>query len=140
MVVSTAVSKAALRVAADTLQRAHAQVDYFPSYEIITGSQAGGLYFEDDWREVNEAGVAHAMRLFLRHYGGATEDLSSPLPPKVEPGDGHPERPRWNGGLVCDEETIERISLRTAAPPPAPIAKPAQRGLARLLSWLGRRS
>jgi hypothetical protein len=68
VLVSTTYSKAALRVAAEAAIRRFDWVDYFPSYEIITGSPTGGLYYESDDREVNPLGVAHVMRLFQRHY------------------------------------------------------------------------
>jgi hypothetical protein len=65
---STTYSKSALRVVADTACRQFSDVDYFPSYEIITGPQARGRYFTADLREVTPEGVAHVMRLFSRHY------------------------------------------------------------------------
>nr|WP_208324952.1 GSCFA domain-containing protein [Novosphingobium sp. PhB55] len=65
---SNAYSKSVLRVAADMTIRDHDWVDYFPSYEIITNSSAGGLYYQSDHREVNSLGVAHAMRCFMRNY------------------------------------------------------------------------
>lgn len=69
-------SKSVLRVAADMALRNHAWVDYFPSYEIITSSCTGGLYYHADHREVNALGVAHAMRCFMRNYTaeGSSQD------------------------------------------------------------------
>lgn len=69
VMVSTAYSKAALRVAAEEISAGFAHVDYFPSYEIITSPHAGSMYFAEDRRTVTEAGVSHVMRTFLRHYG-----------------------------------------------------------------------
>lgn len=68
VLVSTTYSKSVLRVAAETALRQYEWVDYFPSYEIITGSFSGGLYYHDDYREVNSLGVAHAMRCFMKNY------------------------------------------------------------------------
>jgi GSCFA family len=65
---ATVYSKSVLRVAADWMLKLFDWVDYFPSYEIITGSFSGGLYYEADSRNVNSLGVAHAMRCFLRNY------------------------------------------------------------------------
>jgi GSCFA family len=105
VLVSTAYSKAALRVAAQTAYDAHEHVDYFPSYEIVTGPQTHGVYFEDDHRSVNAAGVAHAMRLFTRHYleGAPAIELS-------------PRRaaPLEASGLICDEELLG-ADTRTSA-------------------------
>ena len=66
VLVSNTASKAVLRVAADRSARLIPGVDYFPSFEVITG--AGQRYFEDDLRSVTAAGVGHVMRVFLKHY------------------------------------------------------------------------
>ena len=102
VLVSTTYSKAVLRVVADKMARRFDWVDYFPSYEIITGSFSGGLYYEEDYREVNRRGVAHAMRCFARNYI-EQPDVSAPAKPF--------------GGLVmsdkdlviCDEETLDAV-------------------------------
>lgn len=64
---ATTYSKSVLRVAAEMLSSRFQQVHYFPSYEIITGAFNRGSYFADDLRSVKEEGVAHVMRLFLKH-------------------------------------------------------------------------
>lgn len=69
VMVSTAYSKAALRVAAEEAINNFENTDYFPSYEIITSPHAGAMYFDKSRRTVTEAGVSHVMRTFLRHYG-----------------------------------------------------------------------
>lgn len=96
VLVSTTYSKSVLRVVADQVMRRHDFVDYFPSYEIITGSYAGGLYYEDDYREVNRIGVAHAMRCFLENYTEGSER-------KVVMSASAISAP---SSVVCDEEAI----------------------------------
>jgi hypothetical protein len=64
---ATTYSKSVLRVAAEMLRKSFANVHYFPSYEIITGSFSRGRYFAEDLRNVTEEGVSHVMRLFLQH-------------------------------------------------------------------------
>lgn len=64
---ATTYSKSVLRVAADVTQREFANVHYFPSFEIVTGNFNRGSYYADDLRNVTEAGVAHVMRLFMKH-------------------------------------------------------------------------
>ena len=64
---ATTYSKSVLRVAAECLRQRFPHVDYFPSYEIITGQHARGAYYADDLRNVVEAGVSHVMRVFLDH-------------------------------------------------------------------------
>jgi hypothetical protein len=68
VLVSTTVSKSILRTVADVLTKKFAHVDYFPSYEIITGSFSRGRYFQKDLRSIAATGVDHAMGLFARHY------------------------------------------------------------------------
>lgn len=104
VLVSTTYSKSVLRVVAEQMLARFDWVDYFPSYEIITGSYAGGLYYEDDYREVNSIGVAHAMRCFVKNYvsRSANEEIAAttlPLPPE----------PPQRGGVICDEREIEMM-------------------------------
>ena len=97
---STAYSKSVLRVVADMAIRRYDWVDYFPSYEIITGSHAAGRYYESDAREVSHLGVAHAMRCFLDNYVEGRVRAASPPATAA---------PVSNAGLICDEETIDAV-------------------------------
>lgn len=99
---ATTYSKAVLRVAAEQLLGAHDWVDYFPSYEIITGSFNAGIYYEADAREVTEAGVAHAMRCFLDNYLAQTQT------PAAVDAAGVAE-PSSDGDIVCDEEALDQV-------------------------------
>lgn len=73
VLVSTVLSKAVLRVAADKLVRKLTNCFYFPSYDIITSPHVRGKYFDVDCREVLPAGVNHVMQLFLRHFTEANQ-------------------------------------------------------------------
>jgi len=97
---STVYSKSVLRVAAQETADRHRGVDYFPSYEVITGPHAQG-YFAEDRRNVSDAGVAHVMRLFARHYlGGAHRMvLEQTAPQPAEPESVN----RSQVELICDE-------------------------------------
>lgn len=64
VLMATTYSKSVLRAAAGRLAAAHAEVDYFPSFEIFSLSQSFGQFLADDLREVNPRGVAVAMRVF----------------------------------------------------------------------------
>lgn len=79
VLVSTIYSKSVLRCAAEQAARLDG-VDYFPSYEIITGPQARGQYFAPDLRSVTEAGVAQVMRIFFRHIAGEPFEQRSSSP------------------------------------------------------------
>ena len=58
-------SKSILRGAAQQVSEAHSRVVYFPAYEIITGPQARGDFFEADRRRVSAAGIGAVMSAFL---------------------------------------------------------------------------
>jgi hypothetical protein len=113
VLVSTTYSKSVLRVVCGELDAQYDDVAYFPSYEVITGSHARGAYFESDLREVNNAGVAHVMKLFMRHY--ATETAPAPLQPEpsaaaTDASDSAEFRRRIADaiGVICDEEALDR--------------------------------
>lgn len=100
VLVSTTYSKAALRVAAETMIRHYDWVDYFPSYEIITESPTGGLYYGPDDRQVNALGVAHVMRLFGRHY------IDGDVPPPVSAAT--TADATTDDAVICDEALTDR--------------------------------
>lgn len=105
--VATTYSKSVLRTVADEARRAFAHVEYFPSYEIITGHYNKGAYFSEDLREVREEGVKHVMGVFMSHY--ALSEDSSPAPAAATAAE--PARPttpakRKLFDVVCDEEAI----------------------------------
>lgn len=99
---ATTYSKSVLRVAAEMLRQAHDWVDYFPSYEIITGSYTHSFYYESDYRQVNDLGVEHAMRCFVKHFTDAPE--RGPAPPRPVHVIGE------ESTLVCDEEVIGQMA------------------------------
>jgi hypothetical protein len=104
VLVSTAYSKAVLRVAADTLTRLK-DVFYFPSYEVITGPFSRGAYFAEDLRSITEEGVGHVMRLFFQHATDQTEAaIPAPAPP---PKDDFLEKMQGVVKTLCDEEQLD---------------------------------
>lgn len=108
---STTYSKSVLRVVADMVTRAYPWAEYFPSYEIFTGSNTGGLYYEADHREVSRIGVAHAMRCFLGNYvvqESTTPAGASPLTTALRD-------PAISSSTVCDEEMIDAVRDQSPA-------------------------
>ncbi|MCW1919485.1 GSCFA domain-containing protein [Rhodobacter sp. KR11] len=68
-------SKSVLRAVAGELYEDFPEVDYFPSYEIVTSTRAGASFFEPNIRQVTEAGVARVMEVFTAaHLGEAPDD------------------------------------------------------------------
>jgi hypothetical protein len=112
VLVSNAISKATLRVAAAQVADENFYVEYFPSYEIVVGSADGYAYFAPDLRQVEQRGVDHVMRIFQKHLVSSEsrpELVSSPRGPIEIP----PAYLSSTRGIVCDEEVIEE-SLRSA--------------------------
>ena len=97
---STVHSKSVLRVAAGDIAARRPQVDYFPSYEIITGTFQTDRYYASDRRSVTPEGVAHVMRAFSSLFvegqdrDGTGADAVRPAPPPEQ--ESLPE-------IVCDE-------------------------------------
>lgn len=106
-------SKAALRVVADMIYRDFDYVDYFPSYEMITGPHTRGLFLADDLREVTAEGVDYVMAAFSRHYLDA-DLLRSSTASEVAVDEATVRQQRSViqsiSQVICDEEHIERNS------------------------------
>lgn len=64
-------SKSTLRAVAGELAQDFPEVDYFPSYEIVTSTKAGASFFEPNLRQVTEAGVARVMSVFTAAHLGS---------------------------------------------------------------------
>ncbi|QNM82762.1 GSCFA domain-containing protein [Sphingomonas sabuli] len=114
---ATTYSKSVLRAAAGEVASHYDHVDYFPSFEIVTGSFTRGRYFDTDLRTVKAAGVDHVMGRFLHHYYGmggtelpAASDSSRRLVAETQAG----------MNVVCDEEEIAARSVDR--PPASPLA------------------
>lgn len=91
-------SKAVLRAAADAFAEAHGDVDYFPSYEIVTNPAARGRFFRPNLREVTAEGVETVMRCFLAAHG-----LALPARPRRAPETGADAA----DDVICDEILLE---------------------------------
>lgn len=65
VLVATTRSKSVLRGVAGEMAEDHARVDYFPSYEIITGAPARAAFFEPNLRSVVPQGVDTVMGHFF---------------------------------------------------------------------------
>jgi len=102
--VATAYSKAVLRAVCGTLVARHDDVDYFPSYEIITSQAARGQFYDANLRNVTERGVETAMRLFLQAQG-ITPPLTGAEPPATGTRGG--ER---GAEVVCEDALLEAFA------------------------------
>lgn len=98
--VATCQSKATLRAACGMLVARHDDVDYFPSFEIITSQNARGAYYEPNLRNVSPMGVAAAMRLFLSAHGAGEA---------AEDGTARKEKRRRRAGSAADDPCEEAL-------------------------------
>jgi hypothetical protein len=116
VIVSNSYSKAALRVTAEDMQRAHAHVAYFPAYEIITAPQAGNRYFEADLRQVTAEGVDLVMRLFAQHImqrDGGAEVVVAPVR-VAKPSAAVRQGFEAKAAVLCDDEVLEKRERRVS--------------------------
>lgn len=103
VLVSTAYSKAVLRVAAEELTKLH-DVFYFPSYEIITSAFSRGAYYAEDLRNIREEGVEHVMRLFFEH---ATDIETGIAPVRDEPEESFLKGMKKIVDTICEEASLD---------------------------------
>lgn len=105
---ATMYSKSVLRVVSQMAFENFDNVDYFPSYEIITNAKSAHEYFEDDSREVKSIGVSHVMRIFKNHYLlGNSENFveNKNIGERDESGLRSGMKKAYD--IVCDEEIID---------------------------------
>jgi len=74
ILVATQLSKSVLRAAAGQIADQHQDVDYFPSYEIVTNCYSGELLYEPNLRSVNPAGIALVMDTFFSAIEGEPKE------------------------------------------------------------------
>lgn len=67
--VATVHSKSILRAVAGEFEARHSEVDYFPSYEIVTSPWSGVASYEANLRSVRSDTVARVMSLFSQAHG-----------------------------------------------------------------------
>lgn len=104
VLVSNTYSKSQLRVVASDAADKYGFVDYFPSYEIITGAYTYSSYFKNDLREVEEIGIKHVMEIFLKHYSLEINEDSY-----VDPSRDEITKFEDSSDIICDEEEIDRL-------------------------------
>lgn len=93
-------SKAVLRAVCGEVEREFPEVDYFPSYEIISSPCSFGQYLDADLRGVSERGVRHVMSCFFRTYFSGT---ASPVPVKPDGPDRVADHQRLSEALAAVE-------------------------------------
>ena len=91
---ATTYSKSVLRAVAGEMATRHRDVDYFPSYELITAPTMRGSFYSENQRSVPPAGVQFVMRHFFE-----AEGVSAAKPAPVQ----SPSE----ADLICEEEILD---------------------------------
>ncbi|MCW1933627.1 GSCFA domain-containing protein [Pararhodobacter zhoushanensis] len=130
--VATVYTKSVLRAVAGELFDAHESIDYFPSYDMVTGPAARGSFYKPGMREVTAEGVDYVMRHFLaEHVPGEKPALALPLPaadpaaaqPPADAPRPAPRRAPPSGAapqvsdedIKCDEELLNAFGRQNGA-------------------------
>ena len=74
---ATTYSKSVLRAVAGDLAAQDDEVDYFPSYELITGQPFAGTSFDANQRTVAETAIDRVMAVFFAAHGATLVDPSA---------------------------------------------------------------
>lgn len=106
--VATCYSKSVLRAVCGALAADNDDIDYFPSYEIITSSNTRGVYYEANKRSVSRLGVQTAMKTFLAAHG--VEDSPAPAPARKSGGSRPAGPAKARADDVCEEALLEAFS------------------------------
>jgi hypothetical protein len=116
---ATVYSKSVLRAVAGHLASSFADIDYFPSYEIIAGTPARGFFYESNLRSVSPAGVDVVMRSFFNQHGRADATINeqgkimSGAPTEQVAPDGRPSEMseyEQTQRVLCDEELLNAFA------------------------------
>ncbi len=75
---ATAYSKSVLRAVAGQLADEYDDIDYFPSFEIITNQAARGQFYEDNLRSVTADGVKAVMAVFFGEHAAVPLSTTAP--------------------------------------------------------------
>lgn len=95
-------SKSVLRAVAGYLDEKYSNIDYFPSYEIITNPAARSNFYDENLRTVKTIGVESVMKVFFEAHG-------------LKPTEDRAQAPTSNAELPSDDVQCEDILLETFA-------------------------
>lgn len=106
---ATTYSKSVLRAAAGYFHGQHDDVDYFPSYEIVSSPGLNRQMFEDDRRSVTPDGVAFVMQHFLQGLGIEADQVAVPSGPDRRIEDAVAKAAAAHE-VICEEIVLDRYN------------------------------
>ncbi|WP_378942425.1 GSCFA domain-containing protein [Paracoccus sp. R86501] len=110
VLVSTVKSKSILRAVAGEMADLHDDVDYFPSYELVSHPALSLPMFEADRREVTAEGVAFVMRHFLAGLGVDDASAGPPRPDDDADALARADIALAEGDAICDEVELDKYN------------------------------
>lgn len=119
VLVATTYSKAVLRAVAGELSSQLDDVDYFPSFEIISSPWSRGFFYESNLRSVSPTGVDAVMRIFFAEHDpeGAAAVTASPVDETLRRREARIQQRRAmrreaksRDEVVCEEAMLEAFS------------------------------
>lgn len=93
---ATIYSKSVLRAVAGELYDSLADVDYFPSYEIVASHPSRGFFFASNLREVSPHGVEVVMKAFLAEHAPLSREAA--------------KKKKSGEDIVCEEALLEAFA------------------------------
>lgn len=106
VMVATSYSKSVLRAVTGQLYDECEDIDYFPSYEIITAPASRGFFYEPNMRAVTPEAVNIAMQTFIAEHGAALETPAAAATPKPA----GKKKPSKSDDVVCEEILLEAFA------------------------------
>lgn len=105
---ATVYSKSVLRTVAGEMAATFPDVDYFPSYDLISSHWSKGAFYNANLRTVTEDGVNAAMRaFFLQHDPGTATDGTQDQPPLRAAAELEEEQ---DDEIVCEEMLLDAFA------------------------------
>lgn len=104
VMVASAYSKSALRAVCGSMESSFDDVDYFPSYEVITSPLSRGVFYDPNMRSVNMTGVNTAMAIFF------SEHDREPVPKSESKAPAAADAEQDEEEAVCEEVLLEAFS------------------------------
>lgn len=98
---ATTYSKSVLRAVAGEIAAQDPATDYFPAYEIITGTPFGSQFYQPNLRSVTEDGITTVMSVFFAAHGHPNAARAAPRP--VAQG----ETSQDEDAEICEEALLE---------------------------------
>lgn len=95
VVVATTYSKSTLRAVAGDMYRARTDLDYFPSFEIISAHPFRGSFYDPNMRTVSSLGVEFVMNSFFRALRPYETQAIAPNP---------------SNDVICEEELLDAFT------------------------------